>query len=56
MREQLESLGFSPAGLETVLLTSLEPDHVAGVDEVRDAPRIELPEQEKYWTPRTIEF
>ena len=24
------------------------------MDEVRVAPRIELPEQEKYWTPRTV--
>lgn len=52
--EQLAALGLSPADLETVLLTSLEPDHVAGVEEVRTAPRIELPEQEKFWTPRTV--
>lgn len=52
--EQLEAMHLSPADLETVLLTTLEPDHAAGLHELHEAPRLELPEWEKFWTGRTV--
>ena len=52
--EQLRARGVSPAELEGVLLTTLEPDHVTGLPELAGAGRIWLPEQERFWTCRTV--
>ncbi len=45
---------LSPADLETVLLTTLEPDLATGLQELHEAPRPEQPEWEKFRTGRTV--
>ena len=52
--EQLARRGIRPGDLEAVILTTLEPDHAAGLRELRDARRILIPEMEKYWSCRTV--
>ena len=52
--EQLAARGLAPEDLEAVVLTCLEPDHAAGLEELRGAGRILIPEQEKFWSCRTV--
>ncbi len=52
--EQLARRGIRPGDLEAVILTTLEPDHAAGLRELADARRILIPEMEKYWSCRTV--
>ena len=52
--EQLASMGLRPEDLEYVLLTHLDPDHVAGVKSVGGAKHIILPEDEYFWSCRTV--
>ena len=54
IHEQLAGLGISPAALDTVILTHLDPDHVAGLRHLRSAKRIVLPEDEYFWSCRTV--
>ena len=54
IHEQLESLGLRPEDLDLVLLTHLDPDHVAGLRHVNRAKRIVLPEDEYFWACRTV--
>ena len=52
--EQLKKLGIRTSELEAVLLTHLDADHVAGLKHVADAKRIILPEDEYFWSCRTV--
>ena len=52
--EQLLSRGLRPRDLDCVILTHLDPDHVAGLRHLRGAKRIVLPEDEYFWTCRTV--
>ncbi|MGX8692510.1 MAG: N-acyl homoserine lactonase family protein [Clostridia bacterium] len=52
--EQLAARGLSPRDLDCVILTHLDPDHVAGLRHLRGAKRIVLPEDEYFWTCRTV--
>lgn len=54
VHEQLERRGIRPADLEAVLLTHLDPDHVAGLRHVAGAKHIILPEDEYFWSCRTV--
>lgn len=54
IHEQLAARGISPRDLELVILTHLDPDHVSGVKHVREAKRIILPEDEYFWSCRTV--
>lgn len=54
IEEQLESRGLSSEDLTCVLLTHLDPDHVAGLRSVNRAKRILLPEDEYFWACRTV--
>lgn len=53
IHEQLESLGYRPNDIEYLFLSHLHPDHVSGLDLVKDAKRIltselELRDVKKY--------
>ena len=52
--EQLSSRGLRPEDLALVLLTHLDADHVGGLHELRGAKRILLPEDEYFWSCRTV--
>ena len=54
IHEQLAVMGIAPKDLELVLLTHLDPDHVAGLRHVSQARRILLPEDEYFWACRTV--
>ena len=54
VHEQLAALGYRPEDLDCVILTHLDPDHVAGLRHLRGAKRIVLPEDEYFWTCRTV--
>ncbi len=52
--EQLAARGLSPQDLDCVILTHLDPDHVAGLRQIVGAKRIVLPEDEYFWNCRTV--
>ena len=52
--EQLWARGLKPADLDLVLLTHLDADHVGGLHELRGAKRFRLPEDEYFWSCRTV--
>lgn len=54
IHEQLAERGLSPRDLHTVVLTHLDPDHVAGLRHLDGAGRIVLPEDEYFWSCRTV--
>lgn len=54
VHEQLAALGYRPEDLDCVILTHLDPDHVAGLRQLRGAKRIVLPEDEYFWSCRTV--
>lgn len=54
IHEQLAVMGIQPEELDYVLLTHLDPDHVAGLKHVSKAKRILLPEDEYFWSCRTV--
>lgn len=54
IHEQLSERGIRPEDLDIVLLTHLDPDHVAGLKHVKDAKRILLAEDEYFWNCRTV--
>ena len=54
IHEQLAARGIRPGDLNTVLLTHLDPDHTAGLRHLRGAGQIILPEDEYFWTCRTV--
>ena len=54
IHEQLAARGIGPEELEAVILTHLDPDHVAGLRHLRGAKRIVLPEDEYFWACRTV--
>ncbi len=53
-REQLEAMGIRPEDLACLILTHLDPDHVAGLRDLAGAKRIVLPEDEYFWACRTV--
>ena len=52
--EQLAALGLRPEDLAAVILTHLDPDHVAGLRHLRGAKRVILPEDEYFWACRAV--
>ncbi len=54
IHEQLAARGIRPEDLDCVLLTHLDPDHVAGLRHLCGAKRIVLPEDEYFWSCRTV--
>ena len=52
--EQLAAMGIAPEDLDTVILTHLDADHISGLRSVKNAKRILLPEEEGWWTIRTV--
>lgn len=54
IHEQLEARGVRPQDLDLVLLTHLDPDHVAGIRHVKEAKRILVPEDEYFWNCRLV--
>ena len=52
--EQLAAMSIQPQDLEAVILTHLDPDHVAGLRHVSRAKRIILPEDEYFWSCRMV--
>ena len=54
VHEQLAGLGIKPEDLRYVLLTHLDADHVAGLRHVKGAQHILLPEDEYFWSCRTV--
>ena len=54
IHEQLAAMGIRPEELDCVLLTHLDADHVAGLRHVNKAKRIILPEDEYFWSCRTV--
>lgn len=54
IHEQLAAMGIRPEDLDYVLLTHLDPDHVAGLKHVSKARHIILPEDEYFWACRTV--
>ena len=54
IHEQLAALGIRPEDLSCVVLTHLDPDHVAGLRHLCGAQRIVLPEDEYFWSCRSV--
>ncbi len=54
IHEQLAARGLKPEDLAAVVLTHLDPDHVAGLRHLRGAKRVVLPEDEYFWSCRTV--
>lgn len=54
IHEQLAAMGLRPEELDYVLLTHLDADHVAGLRHVNKAKHILLPEDEYFWSCRTV--
>ena len=54
VHEQLAAMGIRPEDLDCVILTHLDPDHVSGLRHVSGAKRIILPEDEYFWSCRTV--
>ena len=54
LHEQLAARKIRPEDLDCVILTHLDPDHVAGLRHVKGAKRIVLPEDEYFWSCRTV--
>lgn len=54
IHEQLAARGLRPEDLDLVLLTHLDPDHVAGLCHLGGARRIVVPEDEYFWSCRTV--
>ena len=52
--EQLAAMSIRPEELEYVLLTHLDSDHVAGLRHVNRAKHIIVPEDEYFWSCRTV--
>ena len=52
--EQLAARGLRPEDLDLVILTHLDADHVGGLHELRGAKRFLLPEDEYFWSCRTV--
>lgn len=52
--EQLAAMGIAPGDIDVVVLTHLDADHVSGLRSVKNARRILLPEEEGWWTIRTV--
>lgn len=52
--ERLSAMGIRPQELECVLLTHLDPDHTAGLAHLRGAKRIVVPEDEYFWSGRSV--
>ena len=52
--EQLAAMGIAPEDLSAVVLTHLDADHTSGLRSVKNAQRILLPEEEGWWTIRTV--
>ena len=50
--EQLAARGIRPQDLDYVLFSHLDPDHIAGISEVRGAKRLLVPEEEYFWSCR----
>ncbi len=54
IHERLAALGLRPEDLACVVLTHLDPDHVAGLRHLRGAKRIVVSEDEYFWSCRTV--
>ena len=54
IHEQLAARGIRPEELDYVLLTHLDPDHVSGLRHVSGARHILLPEDEYFWSCRSV--
>lgn len=52
--EQLADMGISPEDIGTVVLTHFDADHISGLRSVSGAQRILCPEEEKWWSIRTV--
>ena len=50
--EQLAARGIRPQDLDYVLFSHLDPDHIAGISEVRGAKRLLVAEEEYFWSCR----
>ena len=54
IHEQLARMGIRPEELDYVLLTHLDPDHVSGLRHVNTAKHILVPEDEYFWSCRSV--
>lgn len=54
VHEQLAAMGIRSEELDCVVITHLDPEHVSGVRHVSAAKRIVLPEDEYFWSCRTV--
>jgi len=52
--EQLAGMGIRPEDLSLIILTHLDADHVAGLHSLSQARDILLPEDEYFWSCRTV--
>lgn len=52
--EQLSARGIRPEDIALIILTHLDPDHVSGLRPLAAARRIILPEDEYFWSCRTV--
>ncbi len=53
-REQLAAMGLRPEDLDAVILTHFDPDHIGALKELAGAKQIYVPEDEYFWTCRTV--
>ncbi len=52
--EKLSAMGLSPEDIDTVMLTHFDPDHTAGLRSLKGAGRILVPQEEYFWSCRTV--
>lgn len=52
--EQLSAMGICPGDISTLILTHFDADHVSALQSMAGAKRIIAPEEEKWWSIRTV--
>lgn len=52
--EKLAAMGLAPEDIDTVMLTHFDPDHTAGLRSLKGAKRILVPQEEYFWSCRTV--
>lgn len=54
VKEKLSAMGLSPKDIDIVMLTHFDPDHTAGLRSLKGAKRILVPQEEYFWSCRTV--
>jgi len=54
VHEQLEAMGIKPEQLDLVLCSHLDADHTSGLKHVKNAKKLLIAEEDRWWSVRTV--